>query len=86
MIKRVIAALSLNLIPALALAQAYGEGAYNTCSYQKSCGSNSTTIGPFTLPVTGPQLTAIIGALLIAGAVTLVLWYRARKRKQASNG
>ncbi len=78
MLKRLIAIISLNLLPALVAAQAYGEGNYGQSTYS----SGTIHIGPVTLPVTGPQLAiTLVSTALIAAAVTLVVWYRRHKKR-----
>jgi LPXTG-motif cell wall-anchored protein len=60
------------------LAQAYGQGAYSTGTY----GGDNLSIGPITLPVTGPTALAIVSALAIGIGVGLFVWARQKRKNR----
>jgi hypothetical protein len=57
-------------LPAIALAQAYGQGAYNTVAYS----TGQLQVGPITLPNTGATWVGLVctALALIIGIVLIV--------------
>ncbi len=68
------------LLSATAQAQPYGSGLYGSSNYSNGL----VQIGPIILPVTGPQLMAIVSAALIATSVGLIVWWRSRRKSPTS--
>jgi hypothetical protein len=74
-----MAIVGLSGLASIAHAQPYGEGDYGSAQY----GSETISIGPFTLPITGADiLLAICIAAAIAGIVLLI--WRVRKSRATS--
>jgi LPXTG-motif cell wall-anchored protein len=79
---RYVFAISVALLPAAVLAQAYGQGAYSSTEY----GTGVLSVGAIALPNTGTTWVSLIGILIAIATASVVILRRLRSAHDESRG